>query len=311
MKQAVRFKGHESFVLREGWLNKGLREVKINPRVFFENYGADALGVGPNMAKAIRYWLKCGGLTDESARTGVKLTWLGELILQKDPYFEEIFSLWVVHCNIARNRSQATAWQIFFNEFDYEEFTREELETAMQKLAAKASGEQKVSPRSVKDDCDALLHMYLGKKRDGRDPEEKNNSPFGGLGLLKKIRDGYVKEQPPLDRLPAEITLYLMAELPGIRQGIHIEELLAIPAGPGKILNLKRTGLMEQLEQLAYESKVILNQTAGLDMAYLPEQTDPKQVLGSYYEKGRSQAEGTGKTKAEDRHETIKRINPN
>ena len=54
-KNKYRFKGHESFILREGWLNKGLYEVDRNPKVFSENYGADALGVGPNMAKAIRY----------------------------------------------------------------------------------------------------------------------------------------------------------------------------------------------------------------------------------------------------------------
>ena len=284
MGHAVRFKGHESFVLREGWLEKGLREVKQNPRVFFENYGADALGVGPNMAKAIRYWLKCGGLTRENPRSGAELTELGELMLQEDPYFEDIGSLWIVHCSIARNREQATAWQMFFNEFEYEEFTREELEDAMQKLAVQAAGEQSVSPRSVKDDCSAILHMYLGKRQENRDPEEKNISPFGSLGLLKETGDGYVKEQPVLHRLPAEMVLYLMAELPDINRGIHIEELLTVPGGPGRILNLKRTGLMEQLEQLEQKEKVILNQTAGLDMAYLPHQTDPKMVLRQYYE---------------------------
>ena len=106
MEHPVRFKGHESFIIREGWLNKGLREVKRDPKVFYQNYGADALGVGPNMAKSIRYWLKCSGLTDEGVRSVVRLTELGEMVLKNDPYFEDIFSLWVVHCNIARNRRQ-------------------------------------------------------------------------------------------------------------------------------------------------------------------------------------------------------------
>ena len=55
-KNKYRFKGHESFILREGWLNKGLFEIEKNAKVFSENYGADELGVGPNMAKSIRYW---------------------------------------------------------------------------------------------------------------------------------------------------------------------------------------------------------------------------------------------------------------
>ena len=35
-KNKYRFKGHESFILREGWLNKGLYEVDRNPKVFSE-----------------------------------------------------------------------------------------------------------------------------------------------------------------------------------------------------------------------------------------------------------------------------------
>ena len=31
-KNKYRFKGHESFILREGWLNKGLYEVDRNPK---------------------------------------------------------------------------------------------------------------------------------------------------------------------------------------------------------------------------------------------------------------------------------------
>ena len=62
----IRLKGHETFILREGWLAKGLKAVSDNPKVFSEYAGADALGVGTNMAKAIRYWLRAGGVTAES-----------------------------------------------------------------------------------------------------------------------------------------------------------------------------------------------------------------------------------------------------
>ena len=64
-KKDYRLKGHESFTLREGWLTKGLNAVHENPRVFSENSGADALGVGTNMAKSIRYWMRTAELTME------------------------------------------------------------------------------------------------------------------------------------------------------------------------------------------------------------------------------------------------------
>ena len=73
-KKDYRLKGHESFTLREGWLTKGLNAVHENPRVFSESSGADALGVGTNMAKSIRYWLRTAGLTKEHPHDGVTLT---------------------------------------------------------------------------------------------------------------------------------------------------------------------------------------------------------------------------------------------
>ena len=72
-EKKYRFKGHESFILREGWINKGLREVAENQFLFQENYGADVLGVGPNMAKSLRYWMRCAKLLKEKGKDGVYL----------------------------------------------------------------------------------------------------------------------------------------------------------------------------------------------------------------------------------------------
>ena len=282
-KNKIRFRGHESFIIREGWLNKGLREVKKNPKVFFENYGADDLGVGPNMAKAIRYWMRCRGFLDESRKTEIKLSELGKMILEKDKYFEDIFSLWVVHCNIAGNEQQATAWEIFFNEFDYEEFTREEMEKEILAIARRRAGEQEFAEKSVTDDCDAILRMYWKKNVSAANPEEKNVSPFGVLGLLKYANGVYTKVQPDLNHIPPEIVLYLMCRCMEAGKGISIEELLRIKNGPGKILNLKRTGLVELLEQLEAAGKITMNRTAGLDMVYLPEKIEEEEILRSYY----------------------------
>lgn len=282
-KNTIRFRGHESFIIREGWLNKGLRELSRNEKVFFENYGADELGVGPNMAKSIRYWLRCSELTDESKRNQVNLTDLAQIILDKDPYFEDLLSLWIVHCNIARNENQATAWEIFFNEFDYEEFTREEMEREILAIAKRKAGEQKFAEKSVIDDCDAILRMYRKKNENISSPEEKNVSPFGVLGLLKYSNGVYSKVQPDLNRIPSEVVLYLMHQCMKSEHGMNIDELLRVEGGPGKILNLKRTGLVEILERLEAAGKITMNRTAGLDMVYLPEGIKTEEILRNYY----------------------------
>ena len=42
--EKIRLKGHETFILREGWLTKGLAAVEKDGTVFSKNSGADALG---------------------------------------------------------------------------------------------------------------------------------------------------------------------------------------------------------------------------------------------------------------------------
>lgn len=288
-KNKYRFKGHETFVLREGWLNKGLSEVDRDGKVFSENYGADALGVGPNMAKAIRYWLRAAGLSEENSKSGVKLTEIGKLILTYDPYIEDMFTLWLIHCRIVANVSQATAWNLFFNKFSYEEFEKEQLYEEMKALAAELPGVGEVSAKSVEDDCNAILHMYMPKKGKESNPEEKNISPFGKLGLLKNNNGVFERKQPDLNRLPEEVVLYLIAEKNQEKNSAYFEDLLETPAGPGKVLCLKRTALMELLERLEAKGEITVNRTAGLNMVYWDGQWSGFTIAQEYYQKRNSE----------------------
>ena len=113
--------------------------------------------------------------------------------------------------------------------------------------------------------------------------QEEDGSPFWSLGLIRETELGFAKNQPALHNLPAEVVLYLLAEnLP--RGGwFCIEELMTAANAPGRILNLKPVVLMEILKQLAYSGRIILHQTADLDMVYLPAQTKPEHVLRDYY----------------------------
>ena len=163
-KNKYRFKGHESFILREGWLNKGLFEVEKDAKVFSENYGADELGVGPNMAKSIRYWLKTMNLTEDKPKEGTKLTELGRIILTGDPYLEDIFTIWLLHCQIVKNYALATAWGLFFDSFSYEEFSRKQMNDEMTELAADYTDGEKFAEKSVEEECDAILRRYVKRK---------------------------------------------------------------------------------------------------------------------------------------------------
>ena len=126
----MKFRAHDTFFIRKGWLNKGLRNVNINPGVFMGAIGnpMDVLGIGANMVKALRYWLQAVKLTTEPAagRKEQTLTEFGNVIFSNDPYIEEIGTLWLLHYQLATNKEDATAWYYFFNEFKQTEFCKED-----------------------------------------------------------------------------------------------------------------------------------------------------------------------------------------
>ena len=102
----MKFRAHETFFIRKGWLYKGLKNVTQDPCVFVskERNPIDVLGLGSNMVKSLRYWMKATGLTEESSARGrtssQTLTSLAQIIYKEDRYFEELISL---RTNIEKN----------------------------------------------------------------------------------------------------------------------------------------------------------------------------------------------------------------
>lgn len=280
---AIKLKGHETFSIREGWLSKGLRAVYEDKYVFSKNYGADALGVGSNMAKAIKYYLKTAELI-KITRNEAKLNGCGKTIYKYDPYFEDVFSLWIFHVNFVRNREQATSWYLFFNEIDLEEFTKEELEESIEREIEKM-GIEKYSKRSIHDDVSVLTHMYCKEKMEKFDPEEKRISPFVKLGLITKNEKKYQKSINVEGIVGEKVTLYIIAKYLQDKgaTSVSIDELLTQPGTPGKIMNLKRAKLNELLDRLQEKKELTVNRTAGLDMVYYEKEEQPEKIVEDYY----------------------------
>src|SRR5262249_29758269 len=51
-----KFSGHQTFVFRYGWLEKGGRGVNECPTLFSEDDALVRLGVGKNMVSSIQHW---------------------------------------------------------------------------------------------------------------------------------------------------------------------------------------------------------------------------------------------------------------
>lgn len=274
-----RLKGHEKFTLREGWLNKGLLGVNKDSRIFSGVEGADKLGVGANMVKSIRYWMQVFNLIEENKKLGTLLTPLGKIILENDPYFEEKFTLWLMHSNISQNASRATTWYLFFNRCEASEFSKDDLREVLKKELIKYIESDKVSESSIKDDIDVLLNMY-SKENINDDPEDKKNSPLSILGLIKKDGDVYIKQQPELRKFDEWVVLYELSSMFENEQSLSID---VVADKLEKIYSLSKVTVNMFLDKLENEDYIDINRTAGLDVIYQKNIGNQITVVEEYY----------------------------
>lgn len=285
-KIKFRIKGHASFILREGWINKGISAVYQDNNLFREKKSVDLLGVGSNMVQSIRYWMKASNLITESRGRGAELTNLGEMVRQYDPCLEELFTVWILHCNLVCNKDLATVWYLFYNFCEAEDFTREEIFIQVQNEMQKYTNKATYSESSLRDDVTVLTNMYSRNRKKVYEPEDNNISPFIALELMSENRDKYSKNQPNLSKLDKMVVLYqLLIQLEEKQdESISIDSILENENSVGKILNLSRVVVNKYLDMLTTDGYITVNRTAGIDMVYKNGDFTSFGILNEFYQ---------------------------
>ena len=282
----TKFRGHETFYIRKGWLYKGLKNIAQNPKVFTDKNvnTSDTFGLGVSMVKALRYWLQAVGLTKESKignSTVQELTEIGKIIFKNDRYIEEIGTLCLLQYNLATNRSLATSWYYFFNQFTMNEFTKEDF---VDTFATHLKFMQVNAARtSIEDDYTCILNTYL--KKNLTDPEDNMECPFSELGLIEDIgKKTYKKVAPKNCLIPLQILLAIIVKEHPREYEIRISDLLKEERNIGKIFNLDFITLTEYLDKMQVEGLVQVVRTAGLDVIKLKDGKTWQEYIADYYE---------------------------
>lgn len=282
----VKFKlqGHEKFPLRDGWINKGLISVNDNGKVFIDKEvpATDTLGIGNNMVKSLRYWMKAYGLMTDKGVSGSSLTDIGEMIFAKDRYLEDFFTLWCLHSEIVKNTENATTWSLFFTHCDVQELTKEQIFQILDRELIIFVDGQKFSEHSLQTDVEVLLNMY-SKDPGIYDPEEKNVSPFVQLGLVKKSDKSYIKTHPDNRIISEWEILYELAVLMDKKDQISIEDALDSEYGILHIYQITDVQANEYLDRLDAMGYIHVDRTAGLDIIYRVKDFSRIDVMREYY----------------------------
>lgn len=256
------FARHETFHPRIGWLTKAVDAVVDDPFVFTSEEAPLKLGVGKNMARAIKFW----GLAtkviaeDPGHRQGrvpaVKPTRFGHALLGEggwDRYLEDAHSLWLLHYQLLRPPSRVPVFWWSFREFEGLEFTAEDLERFAQRRIS-ALGWPSPAPKSIGKDVDCMLRMY-GRRVDGNDGWL--DSPFAGLGLIERApgrqsawtRTRVALEQPD-PRVVGYACLDAMSMWAESARTVSIARLASAADGPGRVLGLTELQLVAALRVL-------------------------------------------------------------
>ncbi|MCH8135315.1 MAG: DUF4007 family protein [Proteobacteria bacterium] len=255
----MRFAGHETFAIREGWLHKGITLLDQEPTKFEDDYVADWLGVGRNMAKSIKHWLVATQLADRivdpiSRKKGpLEITRLGRTIIERDPYFLERGTWWALHANLANNKDHAATWHWFFNYFLNVRFERATCIESLRRYLA-ANQARVPSLKTLQRDIACLLTTYSKNVPPVlADPEDATDSPFRELGLLVHFRDSgsYGREPMTAADIPAELVPYALLTANhefGQEQDfteVDIREACLMPGGPGRCFNMELEAFYE------------------------------------------------------------------
>lgn len=290
----MKFRGHETFFIRKGWLYKGMSNVVKEPGVFQGAAGnpMDVLGIGANMVKSLRYWLTTTKLTSEpkAGKKNQNLTELGKIVFENDAYMEEIGSIWLVHYMLATNAEEATSWYVFYNEFNKNEFSLEDFHSAVVKYVRMQDSVAIPSDRVIEDDFNCIVNTYVPRAKLNPTkvhPESNIDCPLGELALVDVIdkRNGiYKKTVPKLDMIPQLILLSAIINSANGEKEIRISALQNDKFQIGKIFNLDSITLINALYRLEASELIKVIRTAGLDIIRIETDMSFLDCVKAYYD---------------------------
>lgn len=256
----IKLKKNETFYIREGWFEKAINAIEEDRsrNIFFKNDGIEILGIGSNMVKGLKYWLKAANIIDPVNNS---LTDFGELIYQYDRYLDKPFSWFFIHYFLCRNYEECPVNNLFFNS-DMKSFNKQNL---LDYMIDALAGED-INTRYLESDIGTFIKSYVNEETIFN-PEDNYICPLSSLKLIKKERGEYRRIRPYYQNLDYLIVYYALQDLYGERP-FDIEESMEAQNSPMGIFNLDKYMYSQYLDEMRKNGLITINKTAGLNTVY-------------------------------------------
>ena len=234
-------------------------------------------GLGQNMAKSARFWLKATSILEENTQTKTaKFTDFGWSLFGsegQDRYLEDLASVWRVHWRLTLNSRLAPSWFWYFNFFGRQSFDRQDL---IDDISSINSAGEKV----IKRDVDCFVRSYISSPEVTIFNEDNMQSPLSDLSLLAPGAGNVLRARRSSRRdiskpLLAAVLLRLWNSLNRSSRTISLEACHDQPFSPGRVFLMDRSSLENAIEELEKENIGLkLDRSSGLSQVAITEVDD-------------------------------------
>lgn len=293
-KSDYSFYKHQTFHIRDVWLHKGIKILNKDPRSLSASSNSHhELGIGKNMLDALRYWMQATGLAEPSKeiRKGpvpLITTELANLIFDNDPYFEDSVSLWLIHIELASNKSLATMWYWLFNEYGVRDFNSERVTNSLEEAN---QGLEPLRTDYMSHDFSCFIRTYLPSLNRNNFTSTETECPLATLDLVRpsgtpgmfRFSIGNKKD---MDNVVFAYALYKFHKTQLLKsQTLSLEDIRYSPFSPGRLLCLDNRSIIERLEEMQSDSSngVEVNRTAGVNSVFLNQNIDALDIVKKHY----------------------------
>ncbi|MCF2503761.1 DUF4007 family protein [Dyadobacter sp. CY107] len=286
------FSGHDSFQCRLLWLKKGYDFLETGHN-FSESAAGITLGVGNNMVRSIRFWMRAFGVTDEQdLLTDFAHLMFGAGEKGLDPFLEDEATLWILHYRLV-SIGYASTYSLIFNEFrktkieftknDYVHFVRRKLEDRS----------TSISDNSINEDFVVFVKLYLSTENKDFDDS------FSGILTELNLLDFFVKQKEDAKKesenvyyiAPAERTeipdiaiLYALLESDSFQDSVSLSQLEVDENSPGSIFAMTKSGLTQKIRSITQRYPfIVFSEYAGIRELQFKEKPQSDEILKQYY----------------------------
>ena len=239
------------------------------------------LGVGKNMVASIRYWMRAFGLTKTDILQPIA-NYLLDSICGKDPYMEDLGTLWLLHFLLVKT-GEATLYNLLFTQLQRERksFDRQHVANFVKRVMTEEGKQTQYNENTVKKDIGTLVLNYvLPQKPKALDDY---SSLLIDLELIRMDADrkSYLFNIEGKRPIPWQIFLYAIITAKGNDYTVSYDLLQEL----GLIFCMNDMEVIEMCKKIVehHEDSITYSDVAGIRQLHFLNNLKQEEVLNEYY----------------------------